>query len=60
MINRGPTNRSNGTQIHAKPPRDDYHPVTVIWLRDEFGQRLTTAERVELERYLFLQRFRLQ
>jgi hypothetical protein len=60
MMKRGPLNRITGTQIHTKPPRDDYHPATVIWLRYELGHQLTTAERVDLERYLFLQMFRLQ
>ncbi|KKL77426.1 hypothetical protein LCGC14_2035010 [marine sediment metagenome] len=49
-----------GTPVYAKPFREDYHPATALWLRDNLGQQLATAERVELERYLFLQKLRLQ
>tara|TARA_R110002073_G_scaffold129935_5_gene276472 strand:+ start:13633 stop:13815 length:183 start_codon:yes stop_codon:yes gene_type:complete len=60
MTKRAPIDRLRDKPIHEKAASEDYHPATALWLRDELGQRLTTAERAKLERYLFQQRFRLQ
>ena len=54
------TYRLADTPIYEKPAREDYHPATALWLRDGLGQRLTTAGSIELEQYMFRQRFRLQ
>lgn len=53
-------NRLPDTPIREKPTSESYHPATALWLRQNLGQTLSTAERVELERYLFKQRFPLQ
>ena len=53
-------NRLPDTLIREKPTSESYHPATALWLREKLGLRLTTAEKVELERYLFEQRFPLQ
>ena len=53
-------NRLPVTPMYTKPTPEDYHPATALWFRDHLGQQLTIAEHVELERYVFLQRFWLQ
>ena len=60
MTKRAPIDRLRDKPIHEKAASEDYHPATALWLRDNLGQQLATAERVELERYLFLQKLRLQ